>query len=78
MDTRVDDMAFVISIARDFADALSGKPSRYAFGTHVERMSNALKAYDAGHDAVEEQKRLFQKYDNQLDAEQEGARWIMG
>ena len=73
MDTRVDDMAFVISIARDFADALSGKPSRYAFGTHVERLRLALEAYDEGHEAVEQQKQYFSKCDSEQDAV-----WRMG
>ena len=78
MDQTIGDMWFVIQVARDFSNALSGQPSKYAFGTHADRLRLALKAYDTGHDAVEEQKRLFEEYDKQLDAEQKGARWVMG
>ena len=78
MDQTIGDMWFVIQVARDFSNALSGQPSKYAFGSHVDRLRLALEAYDTGHDAVEQQKRLFDEYDKALDVEQEGARWSMG
>ena len=71
MDQTIGDMWFVIQVAREFSDALSGQPSKYAFGTHADRLRLALEACEAGHEAVEEQKRLFEEYDKQLDAELE-------